>query len=271
MCTLNEALVVLEATSRTFYIPISLLPGELQKAVASAYLCMRAIDEIEDHEQLARDQKTALLRAIGFAVQSATHEADPAHFNEALAGYEAVLPEVSQRLGEWLLLAPESIAPRVWDATSNMAGRMAFWAESDWRIQSEADLNRYTYNVAGAVGLLLSDLWAWFDGTQTNRHLAVGYGRGLQAVNILRNRGEDAARGVNFFPLGWDWPQMFTFADANLTLADDYLASLNDGPALAFSRIPLVLAKATLAALREGRDKLSRREVVDLVAPLSGA
>ena len=37
---------VLKETSRTFYIPIARLPARLQEAVAGAYLCMRAIDEI---------------------------------------------------------------------------------------------------------------------------------------------------------------------------------------------------------------------------------
>ena len=42
----NNALKTLRETSRTFYIPISRLPGGLQDAVGSAYLCMRAIDEV---------------------------------------------------------------------------------------------------------------------------------------------------------------------------------------------------------------------------------
>ncbi len=37
---------ILEQTSRTFYIPIVKLPPIAQEAVASAYLCLRAIDEI---------------------------------------------------------------------------------------------------------------------------------------------------------------------------------------------------------------------------------
>jgi len=37
---------ILEETSRTFYIPIVKLPVGVQEAVASAYLCLRAIDEI---------------------------------------------------------------------------------------------------------------------------------------------------------------------------------------------------------------------------------
>ena len=42
---------VLKNTSRTFFIPIARLPARLQETVASAYLSMRAIDEIEDHTE----------------------------------------------------------------------------------------------------------------------------------------------------------------------------------------------------------------------------
>ena len=45
----EDVMDTLRATSRTFFIPISRIPSGLQEAVASAYLCMRAIDEIEDH------------------------------------------------------------------------------------------------------------------------------------------------------------------------------------------------------------------------------
>jgi farnesyl-diphosphate farnesyltransferase len=40
----KSALQILELTSRTFYIPIVKLPHGVQEAVASAYLCLRAID-----------------------------------------------------------------------------------------------------------------------------------------------------------------------------------------------------------------------------------
>ena len=45
----REAMDMLKQTSRTFFIPINFLEPTLRKTVASAYLCMRAIDEIEDH------------------------------------------------------------------------------------------------------------------------------------------------------------------------------------------------------------------------------
>ncbi len=93
-----------------------------------------------------------------------------------------------------------------------MADRMAYWVECDWAILTEADLNSYTFSVAGAVGLLICDIWTWFDGTQVDRLAAIHFGRGLQSVNILRNREEDIQRGVHFFPTGWDEKQMFDYA-----------------------------------------------------------
>src|SRR5260221_11837430 len=100
------------------------------------------------------------------------------------------------------MLAPPSVAPRVWEATATMADRMAQWADSAWMIRTEADLDRYTFGVAGSVGLLLSDLLAWDNGKQSNPNHAVGVGRGLQSVHILRNHAEDLERGVEFFRSG---------------------------------------------------------------------
>lgn len=50
-------------------------------------------------------------------------------------------------------------------------------------------MDAYTFSVAGAVGLMLCEIWDWFEGTKTDRDLALGYGRGLQSVNILINSG----------------------------------------------------------------------------------
>lgn len=269
MTSVSPALALLKATSRTFYIPISLLPAGLQEAVASAYLCMRAIDQIEDHSGLDYAVKARLLRLISLNLQAGTEASTVGDFTEGLGDFEPHLEEVSLRIGEWALLAPSAIAPRIWDATAAMADRMAYWAERNWVIQTEADLNRYTFSVAGAVGLMLSDLWAWHDGTQTNRTEAIGFGRGLQAVNILRNHAEDLTRGVDFYPQGWTAEEMQRYARHNLSLADAYTAALPKGPALVFCRIPLALAHGTLDALSQGKEKLSRSDVLTIVGQLS--
>lgn len=266
-----DALVVLKETSRTFYIPIRRLPHRLQEAVTSAYLCMRAIDEIEDSPDLSNAQKARLLQEISIALQTAVEGETFERLSGILKAEPNPLPEVSVRIGEWAKLAPATVAPRVWDATAAMADRMAYWAARNWQVHTEDDLNCYTFSVAGAVGLLLSDLWAWYDGTQTNRTHAIGFGRGLQAVNILRNHKDDLQRGVNFFPDSWTTEQMQSYARNNLTLADAYITALPRGPALDFCQIPLRLAHATLNVLAEGEEKLSRSAVVALVKELTGS
>jgi farnesyl-diphosphate farnesyltransferase len=258
----ENALDILKKTSRTFFIPISRLPAGLQDAVMSGYLCLRAIDEVEDHPRLDHYTKATLLRSISRTLQTSFAVGD---FTTALSCYKQELPEVTLQIGDWALLAPPSIAPRVWEATATMADRMAQWAENGWMIQCEADLDRYTFGVAGSVGLLLSDLWTWYDATPSNRIHAVGFGRGLQVVNILRNHAEDLARGVEFFPSGWQTEDMHAYARRNLAMADAYVAALPPGPALDFCSLPLALAYATLDSLVNGNGKLSRSEVLQIV------
>lgn len=261
--SMNEnALEMLAKTSRTFFIPISRLPTGLQDAVMAGYLCLRAIDEIEDHPGLDNQTKSMLLRSISHILQTTFAARD---FTMAFSHHQQELPEVTLRIGDWASLAPPSIAPRVWEATATMADRMAQWADNGWSIQTEADLDRYTFGVAGSVGLLLSDLWTWYNGTSSNRVHAVGFGRGLQVVNILRNHPEDVARGVEFFPPGWQAEDMHSYARRNLALADAYNRALPPGPVLDFCIIPLALAYATLDALARGDGKLSRSIVLQIV------
>jgi farnesyl-diphosphate farnesyltransferase len=267
----GDALDVLKATSRTFFIPINRLPPGLLEAVASAYLCMRAIDEIEDHPHLEPAVKAELLRGMSLKLQSWDSERSAGGFWVMRASQRRLLPEVTLRVEEWLGYAPHDIAPRIWDATAAMADRMAYWAANEWAIHTEADLDCYTFSVAGAIGLLLSDLWAWYDGTQADRVYAVGFGRGLQAVNILRNRPEDLTRGVDYFPDGWEQVNVFAYARRNLALADRYTEALPPGPALAFCQIPLALAYATLDVMSQGERKLSRSAVHRLVEQVTGA
>jgi farnesyl-diphosphate farnesyltransferase len=266
----QDAISLLKETSRTFYIPISRLPLGLKEAVASGYLSMRAIDEVEDHPTVENQIKAEVLRAISQVIQSGRGAFESSAFDRAFGVHREVFPEVSLRLAEWLNEAPPSIAPRIWEATATMADRMAYWADHNWGIETEFDLDRYTFSVAGSVGLLLSDLWAWHDGTQSDRLEAVGFGRGLQAVNILRNHGEDLGRGVSFVPQGWTMKDLEQYARRNLALADRYTAALPAGPAKDFCLLPLALAQGTLDTMTKGFPKLSREQVSTIVSNIIG-
>jgi farnesyl-diphosphate farnesyltransferase len=266
----NSALQVLEETSRTFYMPIVKLPKGLQEAVAAGYLCMRAIDEIEDHPTLPAAVKAKLLQEICLILDSQTSVAafDHARFEALFAPHREQLPEVTLRLAEWACYAPDFIAARVWEATSAMAGRMHDWVLNGFTVSSQTDLDRYTYSVAGAVGLLLCDLWAWFEHVQIHRSLAIQFGRALQSVNILRNRKEDLQRGVDFYPDNWSDAEMQNYARRNLRDFDTYMQELAANTFTDFVNIPRALAYATLDALAEGREKLTRADVLKILQAL---
>ncbi|CAG7598698.1 hypothetical protein PAESOLCIP111_00249 [Paenibacillus solanacearum] len=259
---LNTAMTMLKSTSRTFYIPISRLEPGLKEAVSSAYLCMRAIDEIEDHPELSGRTKAELLDSVSEAIRAQRLE----ELSRLLLPYKAELPQVTLQLEDWLRFCPESIAPTVYRYIAMMSEQMAEWVRRDWAIHTEEDLDGYTYSVAGMVGEMLSELWAWHDGTTSDLTKAVAFGRGLQAVNIIRNRKEDLERGVDYYPDGWGQEEMLRYTRRNLQTADAYIADLKKGPALEFCKIPLALAHATVKIIAAGGIKLTRANVLDIVS-----
>jgi farnesyl-diphosphate farnesyltransferase len=233
---------------------------------------MRGLDEIEDHPELSNADKVELLNRLSVAFQGQTslESFDRAPIDRALQPYRASLPEVSLRLADWAVLAPAAIAPRIWETVSAMADRMAYWARVNWKIGSLEDLDRYTFSVAGSVGILICDLLAFFEGAQVDRSKALLFGRGLQVVNIVRNRPEDLARGIDFFPPGYTTEGLAAYARECLERAEAYAQTVPSRAFLAIYQIPLKLAFATLDAIARGEAKLTREAVLALVAETDG-
>src|SRR5690625_3693018 len=125
----KEAMHMLKLTSRTFYVPISLLGPTLKKTVGSAYLCMRAIDEIEDHETLDAETKQDLLHSISTLLKSGFNNEV---YQQLVQPYATLLPEVTLRLGDWLAVCPEGIVANIKESTSIMATGMAEWTGKNW-------------------------------------------------------------------------------------------------------------------------------------------
>lgn len=259
----KDAIQMLKKTSRTFYIPIRLLKKDLRHAVASAYLVYRAIDEIEDHEELSNETIADILSQLAELFKEPFTEEE---YFAIIDPIKNQLPEVSVRLVDWLHASPEGAEPLIREIGSEMAYGMSKWAEKNWDIQTKEDLDEYTYYVAGIVGILLSQLWDWSYGYEYDEELALGFGRGLQAVNILRNQDEDMdERGVNFVPNGWTRDDLFNYADVNLAKADAYIETLTEKSTILFCKLPLAFAHKSLAAMKEGREKMSREEVEQTV------
>jgi len=173
----KTAMKVLEETSRTFYIPISYLPDRIKEAVASTYLCLRAIDEVEDHPTLDNQLKAKILREISFTLQTSHKDSTEADLTLNWHGAEDKLAPVTLRLPKWDLYLAKDIAPHIWDCTASMPDRMADWEEENWEIETRKDVDAYTFTVAGAVGLILSELWEWYEWIKTDRKLAIAFVR----------------------------------------------------------------------------------------------
>ena len=143
-----------------FIFPSAVYREDWRGAVAAAYLCMRAIDEIEDHPQLSSEAKIKLLRAVS---EKLTMPQQNMEYTTIFEPYKSQLADVTLRLGDWVKLIPPSAIPNVSSSTSIMANGMADWVDKKWEIKTEFDLDQYTYYVAGLVGILLSDLWKWYE------------------------------------------------------------------------------------------------------------
>lgn len=259
----KDAMRVLKETSRTFYIPITFLKKDMKHAVAAAYLLYRAIDEIEDHEAISNSVKHDILIKLSDLFKRSFTEEEYLQIIEPIKGD---IPEVSLRLYEWIEACPSGARPIMMGVGSEMAYGMGIWAQRNWQVHTKEDLDEYTYYVAGIVGIFLSRVWEWSYGQKTDDELAVGFGRGLQAVNILRNQEEDfEERGVSFVPDGWTRDQLFDYAEGNLAKADAYIATLTDRSATMFCRLPLAFAHKSLDAMKKGREKMTRQEVEQTV------
>lgn len=259
----KDAMRVLKETSRTFYIPITFLKADLKYSVASAYLVLRAIDEIEDHKSIQNTTKFDLLMQLSELFKRPFTQEE---YCDIIAPVKEQLPEVSIRLVDWIQACPEGSRSLMMETASEMAFGMAKWAKENWQVHTKEDLDDYTYYVAGCVGVYLSKLWNWSYGQETNEELAIEFGRGLQIVNILRNQKEDKEeRSVSFVPDDWSRDQLFAYADENLAQADAYIETLNEKSTILFCRLPLAFAHKSLAAMKKGEKKMSRAEVEQTV------
>lgn len=260
----KDAMRVLKETSRTFYIPITFLDRDLKHAVGAAYLCMRALDEIEDNENVDNNTKHDMLLAVAPLFQ---YPFDDAAYQAILADEKDNMPEVTLRMKDWIEFCPEGARDIMFRACTEMAQGMGKWCKKNFVVETRDDLDEYTYIVAGLVGRMLSEMWEWKTGLVTDHDLGIGYGRGLQAVNILRNQEEDMEeRGVSFVPNGWTRDDLFAYADEQLAHGDKYMEAIKSQKRIyMFAKLPHALAHKSLKAMKEGREKISRAEVEETV------
>ncbi|MBI4231336.1 MAG: squalene/phytoene synthase family protein [Planctomycetes bacterium] len=209
---------MLPKVSRTFALGIEVLPDGLRDAVRTAYLLCRIADTIEDDADLAGTEKRRRLAMFVRLLRNrrAGRRAADA-FAAACVGTASVVPDEAVLLAgaaevfEELRRLPSEVQGILERRVGELAEGMGEYSARERgrlvaSIRTVEDLDRYCYYVAGTVGLALTDLFrAYVRGLDAARHRqlearAVGFGRGLQMVNILKDVTKDFARRWVYLP-----------------------------------------------------------------------
>jgi phytoene synthase len=160
-----------------FYHAFRLLPRPQRRAMCALYAFMRVADDLTDEPGDVAGKRAAL-------------EAWRAQLPEALAGrYTHELhPAFHHTVRTYGI--PATYLLDVLDGVGMDLEPV--------RYQTFADLYRYCYRVASAVGLSCIHVWG-FRGEEAKKY-AEAAGIAFQLTNILRDLGEDAGRGRIYLP-----------------------------------------------------------------------
>jgi len=207
---------LLRATSRSFYLTLRVLPAAVRPQIGLAYLLARTTDTIADTEILPVEQRLAALRALAERIAGSTGA--PLNFSElarsqGLPAERRLLENVAAGLRLLAGLTPADLAlvrTVLQVITSGQELDLRRFAGADGQniiaLEQEAELDDYTYRVAGCVGEFWTRLCrahlfptVALDEAQL---LADGirFGQGLQLVNILRDLPADLQQGRCYLP-----------------------------------------------------------------------
>ncbi len=213
---------VLKGVSRSFYLTLRILPTAVREPIGLAYLLARAADTLADTSVLPSDQRLAHLHKFKEFVARPESAADCVDIQSALQGQlenddEQRLLELLPQLFSLLVLQSEQDQGLIRQVVATLTDGMVFDldtfpAEESGEIkvlQQQAELDHYTYMVAGCVGEFwtqvsmahVAALFHWDCNRLTK--LGVHFGQGLQMTNILRDLPRDLCIGRCYLPQAW--------------------------------------------------------------------
>jgi farnesyl-diphosphate farnesyltransferase len=212
-CSLND---LLQATSRSFYLTLRVLPVAIRPQIGLAYLLARTTDTIADTELVPIEQRLDALKRLRERIQGLSSA--PLNFGE-LARHQGSSAEAAllEKIEDSLTVL-QTLSPADQQLVRTVLNTITGGQELDLRrfagasagkiimLETAAELDDYTWRVAGCVGefwtkicrahlfpkLRLDDAQLLADG--------VRFGKGLQLVNILRDLPADLKKGRCYLP-----------------------------------------------------------------------
>jgi farnesyl-diphosphate farnesyltransferase len=207
---------LLRQTSRSFHLTLRVLPGAVRWPIGLAYLLARISDTVADTTIVLPEQRLAALEEFRQRILGA--RAEPMNLAALVQHQGSPAERALLENGELAIAALAQLAPADRDRVTEVLRVILSGQESDLRRFAGADANRvvalataaelddYTYRVAGCVGEFWTRMCrahlfprARLDETQFLAD-AVAFGKGLQLVNILRDLPADLRQGRCYLP-----------------------------------------------------------------------
>ncbi|HEV8225890.1 MAG TPA: squalene/phytoene synthase family protein [Methylomirabilota bacterium] len=209
---------ILKSVSRSFYLSLAVLPSAVRPAIALAYLLARAADTIADTRLIDRRLRITHLLALRSelevamagrldAIVAATRgvqalDAERAlleRLPDCLTAYRALLADDRRRVRGVLETIIEGMTEDLARFPGEDEGGLA-------ALETRADLDRYTYLVAGCVGEFWTDVHVahrprlrhW--DLEKMTALGIRFGKALQLTNVLRDIPRDLRQGRCYLP-----------------------------------------------------------------------
>jgi len=206
----------LRAVSRSFYLTLRVLPFSIRPQASLAYLLARTTDTIAGTQLVPLDQRLAALQQLRERIQGSRQ--DLLDFSELVRHQGSPAERLLLENCEASLNLLDSFSPADIKLIREVLTTITGGQELDLRrfagsspehiksLQTDAELDDYTYQVAGCVGeswtrlcrahlfpqAYLNDSWLLAQ--------SVRFGKGLQLVNILRDLPADLRQGRCYLP-----------------------------------------------------------------------
>ena len=291
---------LLASVSRSFYLSLKILPREIRNAASLGYLLARATDTVADTQAIATEERLQVLAAMEQAVAGQGVVPD---FTELLGkkGGEGNTDAELDCLRQFRSLLgyfdhmPESQVEAIKRVVASVVRGQTddirrFSGDQCAVLESAQQLEQYTYDVAGCVGVFWTELGygAYGDSyavlpRREMEQLGKEYGKALQLINILRDFPEDLQLGRCYIP-GVDlasggrkiWQQDTLVWRRRcrelLTSAGKYIDAVNPRRLRLATALPALIGAQTLVLLSEAkweqleqRIKVERKQVKGLL------
>jgi farnesyl-diphosphate farnesyltransferase len=215
---------LLKATSRSFYLTLRVLPARVRPQIGLAYLLARTTDTIADTELVPLAQRLDALQKLRARILG--QNSAPLNFGELAKQQGSPAEKLLLEKVEDSLSALQNFSTQDQKLIRDVLTTITSGQELDLRrfgslgstesrptdqtiiaLETAAELDDYTYRVAGCVGEFWTKICRahLFPKTRIDEKQfitdGIRFGKGLQLVNILRDLPADLKKGRCYLPM----------------------------------------------------------------------